>query len=799
MIRHFFHISFRGFKRNGIYSFINIAGLAVGLAAAMLILMHVVHELSYDRFHEKRDRLVRILFSYTGSDGFGYSNTITAAVGPTLFAELPGVERFVRFTWSSESFLSFNDTVFTTTGVRYADSSFFDCFSFQLEEGDPALQLRQPYTMVITRSLAQQCFGEVSPIGRSVKVGGRYNVTITGIAADPPPNSHIRFKALISFSTLYLDKGLHMGWDGGNRYYTWLQLAPQFDWQRTRQLLPALLERHINKQIKDSGLQLTLEFEPITDVHLHSKSYSEGNPFMLRVLTAIALFILLLACFNYANLSTARAMKRFRETGIRKVAGATHAGLLRFYLGESVMIALVAWFIALIMIETAQPWFNGMVGSDLGLWKPATWWFVPASLVLVLFTAAISGFYPAVFLARMKPSDVLRGGFNPGKRRLRLANLLLVIQFALSSALMTGTLVIGRQLDYGVAMNRGFDIRNVTVVELTGAASKSKYAELKNACSQIPGVEAVAAISEIPVNGVTQNGYRLEGRQQVDIINSIETDADLFNVMKIPVMAGVDFAQSSDQYAVMINQQLALEAGWMDADGEPLTDSIGSKTGAIGRQIERDTLHKVIGVVSNFHFATLYDPIKPIIIARQPYTGYFYLMVRTRSNQGEEWLGQLENSWRALFPDEPFVAYPAGSMVEQGFRDERSLQSLLRVFAALALFIATLGLLGLVSYQTRQRQRDTGIRRILGASVSVLLLRDLGRFLQLVVMAHVLSLPVVYLVMERWLQSFTFHIAFPWLLTVPVLVSLLITGLAAIVWQVIRTVRANPVEAIRYE
>lgn len=799
MFHHFLKTTFINLKRNPVYSFINIAGLAVGLAASMLILLHVVNEYSYDRFHTNRDRLMMVLFQYKGETASGYSNTITAAVGPTLYNEIPGIENFVRLTWPRKSFLSFNDTVRTVDGLRFADSSFFDCFSFRMETGDVHQQLRQPFTMVITRSLANQCFPGQNPIGKTVKIDGRYNVTITGIAADPPANTQLGFKALVSFSTLYKDENLYMDWNGGNQYINWLLVSPSFDMNHAKQLLPGLLDRHINNRLREAGVQLQLDFEPISQVYLYSKSRAEGNPFMLRILMSIALFILLLACFNYANLSTARAMRRFRETGIRKVAGATSGSLLRFYMGESFITALIAWFIALILIELVQPWFNGMVGHELGLWKAGVWWFVPASLLIVLLTAIISGLYPSLFLSRMQPSSVLKGGFNPGRRRLRLSSLLLVIQFALSSALMTGTLIIGRQLDYGTSLNRGFNTRDVLAVELTGAQSQKKYAEAKNAMTHIAGVEAVTAISEIPVNGISQNGYRIEGEKKVRMIRSIETDPDFFKVLQVPVIAGTDFAHSSEKHAVMINQKLAEEAGWMDSEGRPLADSMGSLTGGVGKIIIRDTLHRVVGITANFHHATLYEPLSSVIIARQPYVGYNYLMIRVMPGHLHNVAAEAENSWRNLFPEEPFVSYPVETMIKQGFDTERNLESLLNAFAWLALFIAALGLVGLASYQTRQRQRDTGLRRILGASPSGLIVRDSFRFLRLVMAAHFITLPLVYWAMDSWLQSFIYHIPFPWWLTVPVLLVLLFTGISTVILQVIKTIRANPIEAIRYE
>ncbi|HBZ65293.1 MAG TPA: hypothetical protein DEO70_00525 [Bacteroidales bacterium] len=799
MFRHFLKTTFSNLKRNPVYSFINIAGLAVGLAAAMLILLHVVNEYSYDRFQNNRDRLVRVLFTFSGSMGSGYSNSITAAVGPTLWSEIPGIDRFVRFTQPSSGYMVRNDSVWQTDGLCYADSSFFDCFSFPVLDGNKKQLLRDPFTMVITRSLAEACFKDGNPIGQTVKVDGKYNVTITGIVADPPENSHIRFKALISFSTLYHEKDRYMDWNGGNQYITWLQLSPQYDQAKTDQLLPELLRRHINDQLKKAGIELKLVFEPMSDVYLYSKSGAEGNPFMLKILTAIALFVLLLACFNYANLSTARAMRRFRETGIRKMAGATGFSLVRFYLAEALLTTLIAWFVALILIELAQPWFNGMVGHDLGLWKGQVWWFVPASLLIVVLTAFVSGLYPAIFLARLEPAEVLKGGFKPGRNRFTLSNALLVIQFGLSAALMTATLIVGKQLDYGASFSRGYDINNVVAVELTGEQSKNSYAEAKAAFSQMSATEAVAAISEIPVDGVSQNGYRIQDYPQVKILNSIETDPDFFRVMKVPVIAGTDFEHSSLPHGVMINQKLAEEMGWMDADGQPIAGNNGNLSGGVGKVIARDTIHRIIGITANFHHSTLYEAMGPLVIARKPYTGYNYILIRAAEGQVGKVITGADQVWQGLFPDEPFVAYPVTSMVEQGLRGERNLQSMLNAFAWLALFIAAMGLAGLASYQTRQRQRGTGLRLILGASPTSLIMRDAFRFLKLVVLADVLALPLIWWAMDAWLEGFVYRIPFPWWLTVPVLFTLLFLGLIAVIAQVMKTVRTNPVEAVRYE
>lgn len=799
MFIHFLRTTFSNLRRNAVYSFINIAGLAVGLAAAMLILLHVVNEYSYDRFHRHRERLVRVLFSYTGTSTLGYANTITAAAGPTLWSEIPGIDQFVRYTWPRKGFMVHRDTVWQTTGICYADSSFFDCFSFRVLAGNKKTILRDPFTMVITKSLADDYFNNQNPIGQTVKVNGQHTVTITGIVADPPENSHIRFRALISFSTLYQEKNRAMGWNGGNQYITWLLLSPSFNQQRADSLMPALLYKHINHRLKDSGIALKVDFEPMKDVYLYSKSGSDGNPFMLRILMAIALFVLLLACFNYANLSTARAMRRFRETGIRKVSGATSRDLLIFYLSEAFLTTLIAWFTALILIELAQPWFNGMIGHDLGLWKRATWWFVPASLAIVAATALLSGLYPAIYLANMKPAVVLKGGFAPARKKFTLSNALLIVQFGLSSALMTSTLIVGRQLNYGTSYSRGYDLSHVTAVELTGSESRRHYAEARTAIGQIPGVEAVAAISEIPVNGVTQNGYRIENDKEIYMINNIDTDPGFFKVLKIPLIAGTDFEHSSDPNGIIINQKLAEERGWFDAEGNPVAGADGDLSGGVGRTISRDTIHKIIGITANFNHGSLYDAMRPLVITRKPYMGYYSLMLRTNTEQAAAIHSEVDELWRTLFPNEPFVAYPVTSMVEKGFKNERNLQSLLKVFACLALFIAALGLTGLASYQTRQRQRSIGLRRILGATPGSLILRDSVRFLKLVLAAHLLAFPLVYTAMDAWLDGFVYRIGFPWLTSLPVLFTLLLLGAMAVISQVVRIATARPADTIRYE
>lgn len=799
MFNHFLRTTLSNLRRNAVYSFINIAGLAVGLAASMLILLHVVNEYSYDRFHENRDRLVRVLFSYTGTSNLGYSNTITAATGPTLWSEIPGIEQFVRYTWPRKGFIIHHDTVWQTNGICYADSTFFDCFSFRVLEGNKKTMLRDPFTMVITKSLADEYFKLTNPIGQTVRVNGKHHATITGIVADPPESSHIRFKALISFSTLYQEQNRAMGWNGGNQYITWLLLSPAFNQQRADSLMPALLQRHVNHRLKDTGLALKIDFERMRDVYLYSKSGADGNPFMLKILTAIALFVLLLACFNYANLSTARAMRRYRETGIRKVAGATGRSLLIFYLAEAFLTSLIAWFTALILIELAQPWFNGMVGHDLGLWKGDVWWFVPASLAIVAFTALLSGLYPSIYLAAMKPATVLKGGYTPARKKFTLSNALLIVQFGLSSALMTSTLVVGQQLDYATNYDRGYDLKNVIAVELTGSGSRRHYAEARTAFSQISGVEAVAAISEIPVNGVTQNGYRIENDKQIYMINNIESDPDFFKVLRIPVIAGTDFIHSSDPNGVMVNQKLAEQMGWVDSEGKPIAGTDGDLSGGVGKIIVRDTIHKIIGITANFNHAPLYEAMHPIVITRKPYMGYYSLMLRINNNQTKAINTDLDEAWRKLFPDEPFISYPVASMVDSGFKSERNLQSLLNVFAYLALFIAALGLTGLASYQTRQRQRSTGLRRILGASPGSLIIRDSVRFLKLVFVAHLLALPLVYLAMDSWLDGFVYRIGFPWWISIPVLFVLLLLGGLAVITQVVKIVKANPADAIRYE
>ncbi len=785
---HFLKSTFRIFRRNAGYTLINIAGLSIGLSAGILILLYVFNELSYDRFHENGPDIYRVNMVFVNPDGDFPSYTIPAAVGPSLAEAFPAIKSVTRITQASDGYFLSNDKLFEIKDICYADSTFFDNFSFSLIQGDPASALNGLYKIVLTESVANAIFGNEPPIGKVLRYNGSDQYVVTGIAEDPPPNSSIRFKALLSFSSLYHDKSLSMGWNGGNQYITFLHVQKDFNPDDFSDQLKPFLEEKINRDIRNSGGQYEIALEPLSDINLHPyyNDGTGGNLGNIRIFSAIALLIIIIACFNFTSLSTAKAMRRSRETGIRKVSGASRAMLIRQFLGEAILMSFVSLAFALLIIELVQPWYNAVTGLSLSISNSGSFSLVVTVFLLVFFTGILAGAYPAFYLASFNPVKVLKGGSGSIKARNLIPKILVIIQFAISAVLINCALIIFAQLDYIRNFDPGFRSSDILAVYLSGDESAENHQLLGNELLSLPGLKSWTAVSEPPGVGLTSNGYLPEGYKDVVLINVIDTDSGFISTLDLKLMAGRNFVAGSvaDSQSVMVNETYAKRFGFVDP---------------AGHFVVRDGKHPIIGVVKDFNFSSLHSSVEPLILTMKPWDKYSYLLLHIDTRQAGVIKQQIESRWHTLYPDQPYVSASLSTLIAENYSDEQRFANLFSGFTLLAMVVACLGLFGLSAIMLQQRRKELGIRRILGASSWSLLVRETLGFTFLVLTANVIAALPVWFIMNKWLANFSYTISISLTTFLFTAFFTILIAWLTILWQSWQTARLNPAEVIRYE
>lgn len=784
-MQHFFRHTFRLYIRNPFYTIINVTGLAIGLAAGIAILAYIYGELSFDRFHTNRHAIYRVNMTAVSPDGSFGSCTIPAAVGPSLQEQFPGIVSVTRTTQAQESFFEAGGKITEISKVCYADSGFFRDFSFVLEEGDINTALSGIFSIVLTRSSARKLFGDEPAIGKVLKMNNRDQFTVTGIAGDLPYNSSLQFDALISFSTLYQDKSLFMDWNGGNQYITFIRTQQGFSIASLESALPAFLDEKINRSIRESGWQYKLGFEPLSNIHLHSlvNDGSGGNLSNIRIFSGIALLILLIACFNFTSLATARAMIRNRETGIRKVAGASRRMLIRQFIAEALVLSFAALLLALFIIELIRPWYSAVTGNPLALYAAGGMPLMLGIILLVVFAGVLAGAYPAFYLASFMPVDVLKGGSGSVKVRAMLPKVLVVIQFAISAGLVASLLLMFGQIRYISSFDKGYRSDNLLVVRVSDENDKNMPAFAGNSLGGLPFVESWTAVSSPPGAGVPANGYLPEGRDEVVMINVLGVDSAFLKTMGIRLIAGRNLTSGNDSISFLVNESYA--------------QRYGVTPGSI-HHIRRSAKHPVIGVVQDFNFHPVYTGVEPLIFTTRPEEGFNALLIRVNTDLQSARAG-LENEWQKHFPGEPFVCYPLDTYIAGTYQHINRFAQLFSGFTILAIVVACMGLLGLSAVILQQRRRQFGIRRILGASPFSLTLRETAGFSLLVMIGNLLAVVPVWLFMSEWLADFAYHIN---ITTATFLLTAAITLLVAfltIAWQSWSASKLNPVEVIKYE
>ncbi len=789
-------IALRHMSRQRGYTAINVLGLAVGLVCAILIFLYVRYELSYDRFHEKADRIYRVTLNDSARS--------PRELGPVLQADFPEIQHFARMlptlgTW----IMKHEDRIYYEKNVYWVNKELFDVFTFPLVRGDPDRALEAPYTVVISEDTALKYFGDEDPMGKTIVADNGYMVlTVTGVMSNIPKNSHFHADFLISLASGY-DK---FRWSGNARiwyntlFYTYVVLPEGHPPSETQGKLPGFVEKHIDADFLEDLGRFELTLQPVTDIHLYSHLENEPGAntdiSYVYILSAIGLFILVIASVNYVNLSTAQFAHRGREIGMRKVLGASRGQLMRQYLGESVLMTIAALVIALVAVYFLAPYFDALLGepvTSLHALNPLWWLAMPA---VAVFIGLLSGAYPALVFSSMRAIPGLKEGqpHQPGGVWSR--KILVIAQFVISIALIIGTGILFSQLNFIQDRKLGFEKDQVIVIPTVEDVAVN-YQPWKDALLQHTGVDGVSQAITLPglfgTVGRSSTGtiQRVEDPDHVRHgVQGFQAAVDFVETMGIELLAGRThrgaFRNDAEWENIVINEAALRVLGWERPEE------------AIGRQVRFASgyTQTVVGVVRDFHFRTMHLEIEPLVLFHG--TG-LHLVVRIQPEDTRSTLEFIEGTWSEYFPDYPFAFTFLDDDIDRLYRNEMRIGYFFGVFALVALFLTCLGLFALVSFTVERRMREIGIRKALGASVRRLLALLSGEFVVLALVANVFAWPAAWLIMSRWLENYAYRIEVGWGIFIASGGLALAITLVTIGYHVTRTAYTSPAKVLRSE
>jgi len=806
LIINYLKTALRNLARHKGYSLINLLGLSIGIACCILILLYVQDEFSFDRFIPDYKNTHRVVLDIETPEGGEINLARTPPPwGPSLVEEFPEVESYVRFKTPLVSWLVSNEAEnirFNEKGFYFADHTVFDFFDFQLLKGDPQTALLEPRTVVLTETAADRYFGNRDPMGQTLRLDNTHDFLVTGVMQDVPRNSHFSFDMLASISTLgavaiyggtdYLTWSRGLGPD----LYTYIRLLEGASPEGLEAKLPEFLRAHMGEAMDRIRVRFNARLQPLSDIHLRSNLDAEikanSDIRYVYIFSAIAVFVLIIACINFMNLATARSARRAQEVGLRKVVGAHRNQLIFQFLGESTILSLLALLVALVIVPVSLPFFNSLSGKSLTLDLGN-----PLALLIIfgltLFVGFLSGSYPAFFLSSFETVAVFRGSLKAGRANAWLRKFLVVFQFALSIIFIIGTGVVYRQLHFVRDKVLGFDKEQVVVLPMGDPRARQIYMTFKERALQSPRVRAVAGASSVPGGLIGAMLLLPEGYEAGSEV-TMETffvDHDFVEAMGIEMMTGRDF---SLEYSTDINEAFILN--------ETAVERLGWDEQALGKQITMQGFRtgRVIGVVKDFHAKSLHQRIEPLVlqIADNP-DAFLQLVVRISPGNIEDALEDIREAWIQVYPNDPFAFTFLDEDFDSLYRSERLRGRIFLTFSLLAVFIACLGLLGLASFTAEQKTKEIGIRKVLGATESSIVRLLSLEFMRLVLASGLIAFPLAYLIMDSWLKNFAYRINMPWEL------FFLSVGLASIIalftvsFQAIRASLTNPVDSIRTE
>ncbi len=807
MFRNYFKIATRNLWRNKGFSAINIAGLAIGIATCLVIMLYVSNELSYDGYNEKADRMVAVYFQGNIQGEKLNEGTVMPPVAQALKADYPEVEQATRLRDMGTPKLVSGNKSFKEDAFAFVDPNFFQVFTLPLIKGNAAKALAEPQTVIITKALAEKYFGSADPMGKiiSFKDAGRGSYTVTGVIDRVPANSNFHFELFASMESLPESK--EPTWMSSN-FNTYLVLAKGYDYKKLEAKLPAVVQKYIGPQMlqamgitladfRKQGSDLSFHLEPIKDIHLDAdypnNLSAPGNRQNVYIFGAVAIFMLLIACINFMNLSTAGASKRSKEVGIRKVLGSLRMSLVRQFLLESMIISFVALLVALLLIYFLLPVFDQVTGEHFTLRLSDHPFLIPGLIIFVMATGILAGSYPAFYLSSFKPVAVLKGRFTAGKSSIGLRSSLVVFQFFISILLIIGTTVVFKQLSYMQHRDVGYNKEQVMVIPGTYALGNSREAFYRQLVND-PAVASVSSSGYLPAGESNNNNFFVSSPQDpARMIKSLRYDVDenYLQTLGISLIQGRNFSKeyATDSTAVLLNETAARAMGWKE-------NAVGATLLHSDKGGNRIAYH-VIGVVKDFNFRSLHERISPLVMSLAPDPSTY--IVKLKTTNVASLTAMLSKTWAASGAEDPMAFSFLDDRFNNTYKTEQKTGSILGIFAGLTILVACLGLFGLAMFTAQQRTREIGIRKVLGASVLQVTNMLSKQFLKLVLIACLVAFPLAYWAMHEWLKDFAYRTEISWwVFLVAAFVSVFI-ALATISFQAIKAALANPVKSLRTE
>ena len=795
MIKNYIKMNLRNILTHKGYSFINILGLAIGMACCILILLFIQDELSYDTYHENADQIYRLVIEAEIGGSLDNFAVAPFAAPPTFNDELPEVISFTRL-FNLNGQITIDDRQFEEERIFFADTTFFEIFSHTFLRGDPETILDEPGAVVITEETAQRLFGNENPIGKTIQHNQIGELHIEGIVENVPENSHFHFNYIISMATIegarraFLNQWLSInGWG-------YLLLEKGTDPRVVEEKFVDIVENHTGQTARQYGISFVFFLQKLTDIHLRSHLQAEveenNNIVYVYTFAAVAIFILIIACINFMNLSTARSASRAKEVGLRKVMGAAKKNLVYRFLSESLFLSVLALVIAIGIVWLTLPAFNNFADKQMTIMDLGNGAILSGILGLIVFTGILAGSYPAFILSAFQPISVLRGDLSSGSKRSSFRKVMVVSQFSISIVLIVCTFIVVNQVDYMKNKDLGFDKEQIVVVTMQTSAPQERFQTIREELLQHTDIFSASFSTGVPGRGGELRLFVPEGNDSTEThaMRLYRTDFDFVSTYGMEISQGRDFSfdlRTDSTQAFLINQTAANKLGWPDE--------------AVGKDFEFVQVRegKIVGVVEDFHFASLTEEISPIVfmVAAQP---GFLLSLKINPNNVDETIAFIEEKWGEFEPDRPLDYYFLDDDFSSRYNAEEKVSDIVGVFAILGIFVAALGLFGLVSFMAEQRTKELGIRKAMGASVSNLFVMVSREFAVLVVVSNVIAWPVAYYIMQYyWLQDFPYRIS-------PAMMTFLLAGVLSLIvallttsFQSLKAARANPVDSLRYE
>jgi len=805
MFKNYFKLAFRNIIRQKGFSFINIGGLAIGMACCIIILLFIQYELSYENIHPDLDNIYRVLTidKAMGTNSQRVGITIPA-LGPSIPDAFPEVEDFLRLSRQGQLLVSFEENPSVYIQSLYAmDENAFDFFGFSLLEGDPATALKDPYTVVLTKSEESRIFGDENAMNKTIRTGNGFDLTVTGIMEDLPLNTHLSFTALQSFATRIAQARQNQPPDSNRPIWieSWQMIAMPTYIRLKDGFTAEGLDERLTAHCRDNevGENFDITLQALNDVHLKSTDIifdggvsNKGDINNIYVFAAIAFLVLLIASVNYMNLSTAKSMQRAKEVGMRKVVGSVRSQLISQFLGESMILTLLALILAIPMVEIVLPWLNDLGGMDIRMILMKNHIITLFMIALLIVVGLVSGLYPAFALSGFKPLTVLKGSFKTGTKGTRLRTVLVIFQFTLSIALIGSTAVVQKQLKFIKNKDLGYDREQVLLFDMQDNAMYENIELLRDELKKHSAFEKVATAGNVPGRTFGRTGINPEGAVDDDIwiMSRVSLSAEAIDALGMDIVLGENFLpeMTRENMDVIINETAVKQLDWENPLEKRFFFGPEDSTGVAIR-----------GIIKDFHFIEMHQNIEPVIIFPQTREPGNIVVARIALGQIDSAMEHVRQVWKDVYPDHPLTYTFMDDEFNQIYQRDEVTSKIVNIFSGLAIFIACLGLLGLASYAISQRKKEIGIRKTLGSSSAGIVKILTFNFMKWVLIANLLAWPLIYFSMNKWLQNFAYRTELDiWIFVISSMIGIMI-ALITISLQTFKAANANPVEALKYE